>query len=171
MTCKAQASSACAIWPFIMEIEARPAPEVAFWAAVSAVSSAFCRKKDNPNGKPGHGLLAGMMLYFEQIARRLRGCQRRLALEGYAYGETSYTEWVQRTPEKDPDHFCSRLDYFVLKNLAEKGPPKMPHQAVSFTRFLELAKALLNSLLETVKADFANLRLIRKWTDELGKSC
>ncbi|KAJ5456166.1 hypothetical protein N7530_011440 [Penicillium desertorum] len=137
-----ESTAGYAVWPFIMEIESRPYLRVLLEPQLRDLFG-FLAQKNNPNGT------------WAWIARR--------------YDVNAYNKWIKETTaEQDPERFCSRVDYLVLKNLAEKGLPKIPGVlSLSFKGFLDLAARLFREMLDKIWDGFRKGGYIRRWVDDL----
>ncbi|KAH7142735.1 hypothetical protein B0J13DRAFT_608069 [Dactylonectria estremocensis] len=167
--CKAsykESNSKYAIWPFIMEIESRPYLRLLLEPCFRDFFG-FLAKKDNPNGT-----WAWLAHRHDVVLEQIAGFENAGDVQkwrGYAYGEKACNDWIKKTSEQELDHFCSRLDYLVLKNLAEKGLPQMPILEASFKPFLDFAVGVLDRLLQKITDNLTQqLKYFRRWVDDLG---
>lgn len=161
-----ESTAGYAVWPFIMEMESRPYLRVLLEPQLRDFFG-FLAQKDNPNGTWAwiarrHDVVSEQIGVFE-------ASRNVLNWRGYAYGENAYNKWIkEKTAEQDPERFCSRVDYLVLKNLAEKGLPEIPGALrLSFKGFLDLAVRLFRDMLDKIWDDFRNGGYLRRWVDDL----
>lgn len=161
------ANAGYALWPFVMEIESRPYLRVLFEPLFRDFFR-FIDGKDNPNGL--WGWLANRNDVVVQQLRVFEDAVEPTHWTGYAYGENEYNKWiVDKTVDKNPDHACSRVDYLVLNNLAEKGLPEIPVLDIPLEKFLKLAREALETFIKDIQRQFSGEGYLRRWVDELGR--
>ena len=152
-------------WASAMELEARPYLRVLF-EPLSRDYFGFLAKSNNPNGlwawlAGRNDVVAEQLLLFESQAEDY--------WVHYAYGENPYNEWRGKTKDKEPFVRCSRLDYLVLRNLAQRGRPSIPPSSVSFDIFVKLAEKLFKEFIDGILRDVLGLGYVREFVDAAGK--
>jgi hypothetical protein len=149
-----------------MEIESRPYLRVLLEPQLRDMFG-FLAQKNNPNGT--WAWIAGRHDVVSEQIGVFEASNDVLKWRGYAYGQNAYNNWItDETAEKHLERFCSRVDYLVLKNLAEKGLPKIPGVlSLSFKGFLDLAARLFREMLDKIWDDFRNGGYLRRWVDDL----
>ncbi|ODM19352.1 hypothetical protein SI65_05970 [Aspergillus cristatus] len=162
------ANAGYGMWPFVMEIESRPYLRVILEPLFRDFFG-FIAQKDNPNG-----LWAWLARRNDVVVQQLRVFEDAVEpthWTGYAYGENEYNKWItDKTVDKNPAHNCSRVDYLVLNNLAEKGLPEIPVLDIPLDKFLKLAQEALENLIKEIQRQFSSEGYLRRWVDELGRN-
>ncbi|KAL2839426.1 hypothetical protein BJX68DRAFT_272109 [Aspergillus pseudodeflectus] len=155
-----------AVWPFIMQIESKPYLRVLLEPQLHDLFG-FLAKKGNPNGTWAwiahrHDVVNEQISVFEASKDVLKW-------RSYAYGQVPYNKWIKETTsEQEPNRFCSRVDYLVLKNLAEKELPEIPGAVgLSFKGFLDLVGRLFHEMLDRIWEEFRKGKYARDLVDDL----
>lgn len=163
-------SAGYTFWAFIMELEARPHLRIVL-EPLALDYFTHLVQKDNANG-----LWAWIAGRNDVVAQHLAlfESQEEDHWVHYAYGENPYKKWTGMTKEKEPKDEtkfrCCRVDYLVLKNLAQRGLPEIPPTTVSFKTFFDFAEKLFQLFIESVLRDALGLGYVRDFLDALGNT-
>ncbi|VUC31085.1 unnamed protein product [Clonostachys rosea] len=134
-------------WSMLMELETRPILDCLLRPlAASQYAALKAGKKPNPNGVWG-AVCEDRAAVDADIQYFLDTGASSFNLKPYAWSK-NYTEWL----EKNDDPMSSRLDYFVLRALIDKGVPRrVPLNIKSMQIFINAAESLIrNTILNAV---------------------